>query len=51
MGLIEQEANKDKILKLVRFKTSTHLNEYVSLDEYIGKKLMLFLIQARMKEG
>jgi len=37
LGVIEDKANKNKLLKLLRFKTSKSNNTFVGLDEYIER--------------
>jgi len=38
LGVLEDEANRSKLLKLVRFKSSKSGDEYVSLEQYVANK-------------
>jgi heat shock protein beta len=38
MGVIEDSANRSKLAKLLRFKSSTSDGKYVSFEEYIANK-------------
>lgn len=38
MGLLDQDAPKDKIMKLLRFKTSKNLSTYISFEQYLENK-------------
>lgn len=36
MGVIEDTANRNKLAKLLRFKTLNSLNQYLSLEDYLA---------------
>jgi HSP90 family molecular chaperone len=38
MGLLDQDAPKDKIMKLLRFKSSKNLSTYISFEQYLENK-------------
>jgi HSP90 family molecular chaperone len=37
MGIIEDDKNRDRLLKLLRFSTSKNMTGLVSFEEYIGR--------------
>lgn len=51
MGLLDQDAPKDKIMKLLRFKTSKNLSTYISFEQYLGNEIDYFVILENKKEG
>jgi len=55
LGVIEDHANKDRIVKLLRFQTSDSKNEFISLEQYVknmkkGQKDIYFLSGASLEE-
>lgn len=37
MGILDDEANREKLAKLLRFRSSKNTTSLVSFEEYIGK--------------